>query len=141
MTGDSGNDIFIANFGGDTIHAGSGNNIFEIGISPIPNEVITGFNSSHDLIDLTQLLNNVNTSAPGFNISNYVEYSASTGILSVDSIDANSGATANQANFKTVATLDTTAQTGQNAPHPTAPANILIAYQDNSHHAHSGHVG
>ncbi|MEI9915705.1 MAG: Ig-like domain-containing protein [Methylovirgula sp.] len=157
LIGDSANDIFIATNVGDTMQAHSatsGNNIFEIanlGNNISPNELITNFNSMNDVIDLTQLLNNVPI---GANLSNYVEYLSSSsgtgsqaGELLINETGGGFG-TNHTGTVLTVATIDTNVPTSQTpAVHPTAASGstspILIAYQDSTHLVHSlhGHTG
>ncbi len=147
MIGDSSNDIFIATNVGDTMQAHSatsGDNIFEIANISNPQEIITNFNATNDVIDLTHLLSNVNMNAAGFTIDNYVNYVQASGQLEINQTGGGFG-TGQGANIQTVATLDSsTTQTGGGATHPhtvnNTPPTILIAYQDQGHLVHSAHA-
>ncbi len=95
------------------------------------------------MIDLTHLLSNVNTNAAGFTIDNYVNYVQTSGQLEINQTGGGFG-TGQGANIQTVATLDSTTQTGGGAMHPhtvsNTPPTILIAYQDQGHLVHSAHA-
>jgi hypothetical protein len=125
LVGGPENDIFISQFGPDTMTGGGGSDIFKlenVNVSDVITDFIAGSSGTHDTIDLTQLLNN------SANLANYVEYNATTGALSVDPTG-----TGKQADFHQVATIDTNNNVNS---HPAA-GTILIAYQDQSHHVHS----
>ncbi len=138
LIGDSSNDIFFANTAGDTLQAAAGStahNIFEIANISSPSELITNFNVGDDVIDLTQLLNNVTPA----NLSNYVSYNSSTGVLQVNESGGGFG-TGHTGTPETVATLYTAGTSGAHPQSPTPNPTIMIAYQDHSHLVHSAHI-
>jgi VCBS repeat-containing protein len=123
LVGGPENDIFISNFGPETMTGGGGSDIFQLHNINVT-DVITDF-SSNDAIDLTAILNDVDSTKQ---LADYVTYNQSTGALSVDPTG-----TGKAADFHQVATLSS---------HPTAQQVTVIVLDSTTQHlAHTHHTG
>ncbi|MEP9395947.1 type I secretion C-terminal target domain-containing protein, partial [Mesorhizobium sp. KR2-14] len=115
LIGGDGNDLLIGGLGRDTLTGGAGADTFKLDSLDI-NDLITdysGIGGDGDVIDLTSLF-----STNGEDISHFVKYDQSTGVLSVDQDGA-----ANGSNFVHVATLE-------NMP---LASTITLLYDDDKH--------
>jgi len=113
LIGGDGNDLLIGGPGQDTLTGGAGADTFKLDSLDI-NDLITDYSGTEgDVIDLTSLF-----STNGEDISHFVKYDQSTGVLSVDKDGA-----ANGSNFVDVATL-------QNTP---VASTITLLYDDDKH--------
>ena len=115
LIGGDGNDLLIGGLGRDTLTGGAGADTFKLDSLDI-NDLITdysGIGGDGDVIDLTSLF-----TTNGEDISHFVKYDQSTGVLRVDQDGA-----ANGSNFVHVATLENT---------PLA-STITLLYDDDKH--------
>jgi Ca2+-binding RTX toxin-like protein len=132
LFGGAGNDKLDGGNGSDHMTGGTGADTFVISADTLGGTIHdfitdysgTGTGGQGDVVDLTNLFN-----TNGANVSDFVHYDQSTGVLSVDANGTTGGT-----HFVDVATLDTTG-----GAHPAA-ATVTILYDDASNHTTTGHI-
>ncbi|KFL26322.1 hypothetical protein JP74_13125 [Devosia sp. 17-2-E-8] len=119
LTGGDGDDILIGGAGFDTLTGGAGADTFKLTATDAADLIADYSGAEGDKIDLSDLF-----SVPaGGSVNDYVNYNATTGVLSVDT-----NGTAGGSHFVDVATLG-------NGTHPAANT-VTIIFEDENHALH-----